>query len=143
MVAVWMMKPAVDEVIDVVAMWDPLVTAPGTMRVRAVDFRGTFNGICGVYRDRMLIDMILVHVVKVAVVEIIDVAVVADRNMPAARAVPMRMVGMLRLGASCHCIPPFELKRRRRGATIARYDARQESISARVASFDRRRRGQR
>jgi hypothetical protein len=41
-------------------------------------------------------------VMQVAVVEIIDVAVVADRRMPAVGTMLMGMVGMMFLGAGSH-----------------------------------------
>jgi hypothetical protein len=49
--------------------------------------------------------MIVVHVVEMAVVEIVQMASVANRGMPAVRAMLMRMVGMVLLGAGGHDFP--------------------------------------
>jgi hypothetical protein len=111
MIAMRMMKPAVHEIIDVIAMRERFMAAVAAMCVLAADLGRAMNRMRGVYRNHMLVDMLFVHMVKVAVVEIIDMALVADRHMPAARAVPMGVVGMLLLGASCHDNPPFSRSR--------------------------------
>ena len=50
----------------------------------------------------MFVHVILVHMVEMAVVKIIHVAVMANRGVPAIRAVLMSVVGMVFLGASGH-----------------------------------------
>ena len=42
----------------------------------------------------MLVDMVAVRVMEMTVVQVVDVAIVADRGMPAARAMAVSMVGM-------------------------------------------------
>jgi hypothetical protein len=42
---------------------------------------------CGVDRDDMFVDMILMHVMKMAIVQIVHMAVMANRGVPAVRAV--------------------------------------------------------
>jgi hypothetical protein len=102
-----MMQPAAHEVIDVVAMRNRLVAAIRAVLVRAARLRSALHRIGGIDRDRVLVDMIVVHVVKMAVVEIVQVASVANRGMPAVRAMLMRMVGMVLLGAGGHDFPFF------------------------------------
>jgi hypothetical protein len=50
----------------------------------------------------MFVDVILVHVVEMAIVQIVDVAVMANRGVPAIRAMLMRVVGVVFLRASGH-----------------------------------------
>jgi hypothetical protein len=100
MIPMRIMKPAVHEVIDVVAMWDRFMPTPRRMTVRAVDFGRTLDRIGRVYREGMLIDMIPMDVMEMAVMKVVDMIVVADRHVSAARAVAVHVVGMLLLGAS-------------------------------------------
>jgi hypothetical protein len=53
----------------------------------------------------MLVNMIPVHVVQMAVMKIVNMAVMANSRMPAVRAMLVDMVGMLPLGAGGHEIP--------------------------------------
>lgn len=107
MIAMRMMKPAVYEVIDVITMGYGFVTAIGAMRMRAAHLRRTLDRIGGVYRDDMFVDMILVHMVQMAIVQVINMAVMPNRSVAAVRTVPMSVVGMMLLGAGYHDIPPF------------------------------------
>jgi hypothetical protein len=50
----------------------------------------------------MFVHVILVHMVEMAVVKIIHMAVMANRGVPAFRAVLMGVVGMMLLGAGRH-----------------------------------------
>jgi hypothetical protein len=50
----------------------------------------------------MFVHVILVHMVEMTVMKIIHVAVMANRRVPAIRTMPMRVVGMMFLGASDH-----------------------------------------
>jgi hypothetical protein len=50
----------------------------------------------------MLVNMILMHVMKMAVVEVIDMALMADRRMSAVGTVPVAMAGMMLFVAGCH-----------------------------------------
>jgi hypothetical protein len=63
------------------------------------------HGIRGADRDDMLVNMIPVHVVEMAVMKIVNMAVMANRRVPAARAMLVGMVGMVLLGAGDHEIP--------------------------------------
>ncbi|MGH6663490.1 MAG: hypothetical protein ACREB2_01120 [Pseudolabrys sp.] len=83
-----------------IAMRDGLVPAVRTVLVCAAGFGRAAHGIFGADLDDMLVDMILVHVMKVTIMKIIDVAAMPDRGMTAIQAVFVRMVGMVLLGAS-------------------------------------------
>lgn len=102
MIAVRMMQPSAHDVIDVITMGHGFVSAGWPMLVRTARLRGALDGIVGVDRDGVLIDMILVRVMKVAIMEIIDVAVMADRRMPTVGTMLVGMVGMMLLGAGGH-----------------------------------------
>jgi hypothetical protein len=67
-----------------------------------VDLRRAVHGIRGVNRDDVLVDVIPVHVVEMAVVKIIHMAVMANRGVPAVRAMIMSVVGVMFLGACSH-----------------------------------------
>ena len=102
MIAVRMVQPAVDEIVDMVAMRDLFMPAVWTVRMRAVELRCAGRGICATDRDDMFVDVILVHVVEMAIVQIVDVAVMANRGVPAFQAMPMSVIGMMLLGAGRH-----------------------------------------
>jgi hypothetical protein len=67
-----------------------------------VDFRRAFLGIRCVDRDAMLVDVILVHVVEMAIVQIIHMAVMANCSVPATRPMLVSVVGVMFLGARGH-----------------------------------------
>jgi hypothetical protein len=106
-IAMRMMQPAVHEVIDVVTMRYRFVSAMWGMLVCAAGFRRAVHGICGVDRDDMFVDVILMHMVEMAVVKIIHMAVMANRGVPTVLAMLMGVVGMMLLGARGHDFPSF------------------------------------
>jgi hypothetical protein len=102
MIAVRMVQPAVYEIVDMVAMRHLFMSAVWTVCMRAVDLRRTVRGICAIDRDDMLVHVILVHVMEMTIVKIVHMAVMANRRVPALRAMHMSVVGMVFLGASGH-----------------------------------------
>jgi hypothetical protein len=107
MVAVWMMQASADQVIDVIAMGHRFVPAGRTMPVRAARLRRALHGVGGIDRDRVLVDVIFVHVVQVPVVQVIDVAGMAHRRVAAVGTMLVRVVGMMLLGAGGHSVFSF------------------------------------
>jgi hypothetical protein len=97
-----MMQPAAYEVIDMVAMRYGFVPAAWTVLMRATGFRRTAHGIFGADRNHVLVDVIPMHMVQVAVVKIVDMAIMAYRGMSAVWSVLVGMVGMVLLGAGGH-----------------------------------------
>ncbi len=98
-VAVRVMEMAVHQVVDVIAMWDSLVTAVDAMRVgrvvavaivpvRAIDRVGS------THLEPVLIYMTLMRRVQVAVVQVVRVVVVLDCGVAAVCAVFVGMVLM-------------------------------------------------
>jgi hypothetical protein len=102
MIAVRMVQPTVHEIVDMVTVRHLFVSAVWSVCVCAVDFRRAAHGICGGDRDGMFVHVILMHMVKMAVVKIIHVAVMANRGVPAFRTMLMRVIGMMLLGAGRH-----------------------------------------
>jgi hypothetical protein len=102
MIAVRMVQPAVYEIVDVVAMRDRFVSAIWTVCVRAVNLRRALDGICGADRDGVLIHVILVHVMEMAIMKVIHMAVMVNRSVPAIRAMLMSVVRVVFLGTCGH-----------------------------------------
>ena len=96
-VAVRVVQVAIDEVIDVVAVRDRGVAA-----IRPVDVpsfvacagvaRGAVGGVSGGHREGVFLDGAVFLVVHVPVVQVIDVPLVDDADVPAGRAVFVRVV---------------------------------------------------
>jgi hypothetical protein len=51
----------------------------------------------------MLVDVILVHMVEMAIVQIIHMAFMANCGVPATRPMPVSVVSVVFLGACSHC----------------------------------------
>jgi hypothetical protein len=58
--------------------------------------------ISGAYRDGVFVNVVLVDVVQVTVMKVVNMAVMADRCMPAIRAMLVGMVWMLLFSTSGH-----------------------------------------
>ena len=97
-----MVQVAAYQEIDMVAVGYGFVAAVWTVLMRAMDFRRAAHRIFGGDRDHMFVDVIPMHMVKMTVVQIVDMAIMANGGMSAVRAVLMGMVGMVLLGASGH-----------------------------------------
>lgn len=97
MIAVLVMQMPADQVIDMIPMRNRRMTAVLSMlmlvvvRSAAVARRALIR-IARAHRDAMLIDVIAVNVMQMPVVQIIHMAVVPHRGMPAIGAMDMRMI---------------------------------------------------
>src|SRR6476661_6779625 len=78
------------------------VSAVWAVLMRAAGFRRAAHGICGAHRNHMFVNVILMHMVKMAIVKIVHMAVMANRGVSAVWAVLMGVVGMVLLGAGGH-----------------------------------------
>jgi hypothetical protein len=107
MITVRMMQPSAHEVIDVVTMRDGFMPAGRAVLVCAAGLGRAMDGIGSVDRDDMLVDVVLMHMVKVAIMQIVDVAFMADTGMSTVCAMLMGMVGMVFLGACGHGVSSF------------------------------------
>lgn len=103
-VAVGMVEAAIDEEIDVVAVRHRLVSASGTVVVAVVVGAGMFRRGATVGIRRAHVEGVFLHrtvrllVMKVAVVQVIEVIAVADRGVAAAIAV-LVVVIFVKMGA--------------------------------------------
>jgi hypothetical protein len=107
MVAVRVMQPPVHQIVDMVAMRHVFVPAARAVPVSALVFRRAAVGVGGVDSKGMFVDMVPMHMVQMTVVQIVDVAFVTNRGMPAVWTVLMGMIGMVLLGAGGHRLPSF------------------------------------
>jgi hypothetical protein len=88
-----------DQVVDMVAVRHRLVTAVWTMLVAfwmtsAIMVRRAAIGIGRTHGDDVFVEVVLVRMMKMAVVEIVDVAIVRYRRVTAAWTVLVRMIAM-------------------------------------------------
>jgi hypothetical protein len=107
MVAMRVVQAAIHEVVDVVAMRHGLVPAAGTVDVACFVSAAVLicRAVIWVRRadlDDVLVDMVAVGVMQVAVMQVVHVVPVAYGGMPAARAVFVVVVRMMRRFASVH-----------------------------------------
>ena len=96
MVAVGMVKPAANQIVDMVSVWDSLVAAAWTVAVRTT--AGVMIAAVGVLiadLDDVLVNMPIVGMMQMAIVKVIDVVSMADRCVSTVRA-------MLVCGGACH-----------------------------------------
>jgi len=70
--------------------------------VRAMDFRRALHGICGSDRESVLIHVILVHMMEMAIMKIIHMAIMADGRVPAIRTMLVDVVVVVLLGTLGH-----------------------------------------
>lgn len=94
---------AIDQVVHVIAVGDRLMAAarsvdmPGRMAAAGVIGRAAVR-VLAVHAQTVFVDMVTVHVVQVAVVKVVDMVIVLDGGMSAARLVLMGVARMLRTG---------------------------------------------
>jgi hypothetical protein len=107
MVAMRVVQPAIDEVVDVVAMRHGFMPAAGTVDVAcfvstAVLTRRAAVRVRLADLDDVLLDMVAVGVMQVAIVQVVHVVPVAYGGMPAARSVFVVVVRVMWRCASGH-----------------------------------------
>ena len=97
MIAVRMMQAAPDRIIEMIAVRHRLVPAPCAVRVirGAGDRRGMAVRMRSIDRDHVLVHVVAMLVVKMAIVEIVDVIVMPHRNMTTAIAMDMRVLAFM------------------------------------------------
>ena len=96
-ISVGPMQPPVDQVIDVVAMRNGLVSAALAVCMRGIASGGTgmARWVRFVNRDHVLVDMVLVEVVQVTIVDVVDVIGVTHGRVSATGSVPVGMVALM------------------------------------------------
>ena len=58
----------------------------------------------------MLVHVVLMHVVEMAVVKVVHMAIMANRSVPAVRPMLVGVIGMMLLGAGRHDVSFLRLK---------------------------------
>jgi hypothetical protein len=100
MAAMGMVQPAVNQVIDVIAMRHGFMTAAGTMAMGVlVDFICAAHRVLCIHLNDMLFGLFAAMMHKAAVLQIIYMIPVADSHMATVRAVSM-VVRVLHLSIS-------------------------------------------
>ena len=103
MVVVRVMQTAVDQIVDVIAVRDWLVAAARPVRMTAANIvRRAAHGVRCVDCYGVLVDVVFVHVVQMAVMQVVDMAGVTNRRVSASRTMLMGMAGMVYFGAIRH-----------------------------------------
>jgi hypothetical protein len=102
-VAMRVMQPAVDEVVGVVAVRHPFVPAAGAMDMTGLvafvpKLRRAATRVLVGHFDHMLIDSVAILMMQMAVMQIIDMVAVLQRDVTAGRAMMMGVFGMCRTG---------------------------------------------
>jgi hypothetical protein len=95
MVAMRVLKAAIDDVVDVVAMRNSFMAAARTMDMPRLAGTSVIRRapiwIALADLDYMLIEALSMRMLKMPVGQIVEMAIVADRGVAAARPVPMRL----------------------------------------------------
>jgi hypothetical protein len=104
MVAVRMVQVAVNEIVDVIAVWNGRVAAIGAVLVPLLVLAAIMRwraggGVGRVNRQCVFLDLAAGDMMQMAVVQVIDVPLVEDAGVPAVRAVLVVVTVML----SSHC----------------------------------------
>ena len=111
MAVVRVMQVILDQVINVIAMWNRLVSAVRAMNVILVVRSTVMVGsavrrIGAAHLNPVLVDMVALNTVQVAVVKIVDMAIVLHRRMTAGRTMSVTVTFMCRVRL-IHWISPF------------------------------------
>lgn len=103
MIAMGVMQASLDQVVDVVTVRYGLVAAVRAVHVIcAPGSRGAVRRVRGTDSEDVLINMVPMHVMQMAVMNIVNVSIMEHRSMTTGRSVSMGMVGMVLLGTSGH-----------------------------------------
>jgi hypothetical protein len=94
MPGVHMMQAAIDQIIDMIAVRDRFMATARAVHVGAGLRLHAAIGIAGRNANHMLINMFAVHMMQMAIMQIIHVAIMLDRDVAAARAVLVIMIGV-------------------------------------------------
>ena len=107
MIIVRVMKVPIYQVINMVAMRDCLVSTLRPMHMprrmsRAIMPGGAVLRIGRGYANHMFIDMVFMRIMQMAVMQVIDVAIVHDSGVAAFRSMRMIMIFVLQRVATAH-----------------------------------------
>jgi hypothetical protein len=102
MVAMRVVQVSVHQIVDMIAVWYRFVAATGAMPMGRIVSAAPMCwraqiGIRRVHLDDMLVYVFLVRMMEMAIVQIIDMAIMAHGDVTAAGPMDMRMIGMNRM----------------------------------------------
>jgi hypothetical protein len=105
--AVRMMKMSAHMVVCVIAVRNRRMAAAGPVNMSRLVPAAAMVGRAGVgvlvrHLNHMFVDMSFVRMVEMTIVQIVDVAAVADGGVATTRPMLVSMVGMSRRGTGCH-----------------------------------------
>jgi len=111
MITMGMMKVAIDQVIDVVAVRYGLVPASRTMNVARIMAAAIVVGrtLIRVFRadfERVFVHMIAMRMVQMSIMQIIDMVAMPDGGMSAVGAMLMVVMGVMGFVAGAHAYAP-------------------------------------
>jgi hypothetical protein len=89
-----MMQAAIDQIIDMIAVRHRFMATARPMHMGTGLRLHAAIGIAGRNANQMLVNMLAVHMVQMAIMQIINMAIMLDRGVAAARAVAMAMIGV-------------------------------------------------
>jgi hypothetical protein len=95
MAIMWAMEPTTHEVIDVIPAGQAFVSAVRPMDVRAPGLTPAAQRICVADLNNMFVDMIPVHVMQMAIVDVIDMVTMAHSCLSTARTMLMSVIRMM------------------------------------------------
>lgn len=112
MIAVRMVQVPGNVIIDMIAVWHRFMAAARAMAMirfvtAAAMTRGAAIGIVAGHADHMLVDMAFVRVVKMAVMQVVDVIAVAHGRVPATGPMLMSVIRVVWFRTSGHCESSF------------------------------------
>jgi hypothetical protein len=102
MAVMGVMQPTVHDVIDVITVGHPFVSAAWPMCVRASGVGRATRGIGVADLEGVLVDVIPMHVMQMTIVEIIDMVTMAHGRVSTVRTMLVIVIGMMLLGAQGH-----------------------------------------
>ena len=110
--AMRVVEVALHQIVDVIRMWHRFVAAAGTVGVaggmsRAIVIRRALHRIRVRCFDRVLVDMVAMHVVQMAVVQVIDMIAMPYGDVTAAGTMFVRVFAVVLQIALIHREAPF------------------------------------
>lgn len=100
MVSVRVVQVTIDQIVNVVAMRNRLVSAAGTMDMVGLMARAAVNGRAAIgillaHLDDMLVDVIAMRMMQMAVVQVVNMIPMPNGDVAAVGAVLMVMIGVV------------------------------------------------
>jgi hypothetical protein len=108
MIAMRMVHTSVDDIVDMIAMRDRVMTASRSVRMTpALHIGCAPYGRIGVHRDNVFVNMVAMHVVQMPLMKIVQMTIVTDGLVTAIWAVLVRMLPWVLLRVGGHVASPF------------------------------------